>query len=92
MPVRAFIFMLLAALALAGCGRLGPLEAPPGKAAVAVPAADATQTTTIGTGVSSLDPGSGTLSITGASGPTASTEEAQPAAPPKKRFFLDFLL
>jgi predicted small lipoprotein YifL len=44
--VRGFGVVLLigAALALTGCGRAGPLEPPPGPAAVSTPTAQLTQT------------------------------------------------
>jgi predicted small lipoprotein YifL len=44
--MRGFGVVLLigAALALSGCGRAGPLEPPPGPAAVSTPTAQLTQT------------------------------------------------
>jgi predicted small lipoprotein YifL len=51
MPVRTLIIVLLAAAALAGCGRRGPLEAPDARPAAGLVTAPPTN-------VSPLDPGS----------------------------------
>jgi len=81
MPIRALILILLAALAVSGCGRRGSLEEPASVGAVSDDAAGAA-----GTGVSPLDPGS---RPPGAA-PAATATPQQPA--PRRRFFLDFLL
>jgi hypothetical protein len=82
MPVRALILILIATVAVSGCGRRGSLEEPRSAGAVsadgAVPA---------GAGVSPLDPGS---NPPGAAPATTATPQQQPA--PRRRFFLDFLL
>jgi hypothetical protein len=76
MPIRMLIIVALAAVAVAGCGRRGGLE-PPGT--VAEEAAQALPED----GISPLDPGS---SVVG------EPADLQPAPPPRRRFFLDFLL
>ncbi|MGH6922443.1 MAG: lipoprotein [Propylenella sp.] len=76
MPVRSLIIVVLAAVAVSGCGRRGGLEAP---GAVAEDTAQALPED----GISPLDPGS---SVVGA------PAEPQAAPPPRRRFFLDFLL
>ena len=81
MSVRAFVLILLTAVALAGCGRRGPLEEPPSVSAVAGPNA----TAPAGAGISPLDPGSSSPAEADAS------VGAQQSASPR-RFFLDFLL
>lgn len=78
MPVRALIFVLLAAMAVSGCGRRGSLEEPA--------AAGADAAVAPGTGVSPLDPGSSPPDAV----PATTAPPQQPA--PRRRFFLDFLL
>jgi len=76
MPIRALIIVLLAVVALTGCGRRGNLEAP--KATVTD---QSVETTLPADGISPLDPGS-----------NPAKEETPAPAPKKGRFFLDFLL
>ena len=77
MPIRTLIIVLLAVTALAACGRRGPLEAPG-----AQPAAAAGPTAPPATNVSPLDPGSVPA--------TPARQQLQP--PPRRHFFLDYLL
>ena len=78
MPIRTLIIIILALTAVTGCGRRGDLEAP-GAAVADESAARALPAD----GVSPLDPGS---SVVG------EQAEPEPAPPPRRRFFLDFLL
>jgi predicted small lipoprotein YifL len=78
MPIRTLIIVILAVAAISGCGRRGNLELP---AAAVVNEAPATALAA--DGVSPLDPGSTE---------PENQAEAQPAPPPRRRFFLDFLL
>ena len=82
MSVRVLILLVLATVAVSGCGRRGPLEEPQAAGAVG----EAAQVPA-GAGVSPLDPGS-TPQPPGAS--AAPTTEPQQA--PRRRFLLDFLL
>jgi len=77
MPLRTLIIVLLAVVALAGCGRRGNLEPPGGQ-----PAAAAGPYGAPVTDVSPLDPGS----------VPALPEQRQIQPPPRRRFFLDYLL
>lgn len=77
MTFRALIILVLVAVAATSCGRRGGLESPK-------PAAeDATPQALPADGVSPLDPGSDLVGV---------QPEAEPAQPPRRRFFLDFLL
>jgi predicted small lipoprotein YifL len=76
MPVRTLIIVLLAVAALSGCGRRGALEEPGAR-----PAATA-ETAVQADDTSPLDPGA----------PAIAAPEVQPTPPPRRRFFLDFLL
>jgi predicted small lipoprotein YifL len=83
MPVRLFILILLTIVAVAGCGRRGPLEEPLSASAVV----DEDVVAPAGAGISPLDPGSSPPSEAG-----ISPGGQQPAAAPRRRFLLDFLL
>lgn len=87
MPIRTLIVVLLALVAVSGCGRRGSLQLPD-TAATAQPASTAPASA-----VSPLDPGSSpaTDDVIPAAPPPVPDEEPAPA-PQKKRFFLDFLL
>ncbi|MEX1083951.1 MAG: lipoprotein [Xanthobacteraceae bacterium] len=83
--VRFVLFgALAAALALAGCGRKGPLDPPP-SAAVAQPAPAAAQVS--GMGANSAAPPA-------QSGPKSFDADGRPIAPPgaKKPLLLDWLI
>jgi predicted small lipoprotein YifL len=86
MPIRTFIVVFLALVAVSGCGRRGGLELPD-TAATAQP-----DSTAPASAVSTLDPGSSpaTDDLNPAPPPPAAEEDS--ASAPKKRFFLDFLL
>ena len=78
MPIRsAFIVLVIAVAALSGCGRRGDLQLPHAGAT-----ATQEETPSTPTAVSPLDPGSGQHDDT----------TSKHAIPPKKHFFLDFLL
>jgi len=87
MPIRTLIVILLALVAVSGCGRRGNLL-PPDTAATAQP-----DSTAPASAISPLDPASSpaTDDVNPASPPPVPDEESA-AAPKKKRFFLDFLL
>jgi predicted small lipoprotein YifL len=76
MPLRTLIIILLAAAALSGCGRRGSLEAP------GEPSPRAGSYGAPPADVSPLDPGS----------VPATPEQQQLQPPPRRRYFLDFLL
>ena len=81
MPIRILAVLLLAAIALAGCGRRGALEPPEPAEAVSNPAQQTTS------------PVPGQPLLTGPVSPGAQEPaEAGPTAAPERRFFLDFLL
>ena len=78
---RALLFVLIASLALAGCGRRGALEAPDRADAVSNPVEQTTS------------PVPGEPLFTDPVSPGAQEPaEAAPAAAPRRSFFLDFLL
>lgn len=81
MPVRALLLIVLAAVAVAGCGRRGPLEEAPSASAVV----ESDAPVPAGAGISPLDPGSG------APADASASPGAQQSARPR-RFILDFLL
>ncbi len=78
MPIRTLIIVILAVAAVTGCGRRGGLE-PPGAAAANEGAAAVLATD----GISPLDPGSPAID---------EQADADLTPPPRRRFFLDFLL
>ncbi len=82
MPIRSLLVLLIvAAMALAGCGRRGSLEAPDRADAVSNPAQQTTS------------PVPGEPLLTGPLSPGAQEPaEARPTTAPERRFFLDFLL
>ena len=82
MPVRVLVLILLTTVAVAGCGRRGPLEEPPSASTVV----DEDVVTPAGAGISPLDPGSSPPAE------AAASPGAQQPAPPRRRFLLDFLL
>lgn len=98
MPIRTLLILLLAAIAVAGCGRRGGLQEPapavaPTAEAPAATAETAEERPIIAAPDDSITPGSGaaanTLDTTspGAQEPSIVTEPG-----PDRPFFLDFLL
>jgi predicted small lipoprotein YifL len=102
MLLRALLILLVAAVALPGCGRRGELEAPPGATAQApapaapasiansVPGATTTQSPSLAP-LTSPVAGGGISPLDPGSTPNAATLSPPPEAP-RKRFLLDFLL
>jgi predicted small lipoprotein YifL len=80
MAVRTLITVVLVATALAGCGRRGGLEPPGTQVDLAPPGA--VEGPLVPSDVSPLDPGS----------VPATPEERVLQPPPRRRFFLDFIL
>jgi predicted small lipoprotein YifL len=79
--------MVAAGLALAGCGRKGPLDAPPSAALTPPPAA---ARPSLGEENESL---SGSQAGAAPARPQAAARQSAPPQPPQKTsFFLDFLL
>jgi predicted small lipoprotein YifL len=78
---------LAASLALAGCGRKGPLDPPPGASLEGVPQANMPE-------LMSNKGNTGPIGGEAKSGYTGVDEKGQPVAPkgPQKRIFLDGLL
>jgi predicted small lipoprotein YifL len=76
---------MMAALGLAACGRKGGLDPPP-SAGLTTPQASASRPS-LGEETNSLTPPAGDRAHTAAAAPASATEP-----PPKKTFFLDFLL
>jgi predicted small lipoprotein YifL len=78
-PRPPLALLLIAAIAVAGCGRRGALEEPgePGAEAVSAPAPR---------------PGATPVTADGASPGATEPPEARPGAAPERRFFLDPLI
>jgi predicted small lipoprotein YifL len=82
----ATLAALVSALALAGCGRKGPLEPPPSASVTAPPAPD--ERTSLGQGYDPNTPGF----LRAPQQPTVAAAPSTTAPPAQRSFFLDFLI
>jgi predicted small lipoprotein YifL len=93
-PALCATLILAAALSLAGCGRRGPLEAPPGSADSGAPLTGVPDAAGLprNSEVAPIDSASVARPVDAAAGPAPANPDAPPAKTLKKTFPLDPLL